>query len=98
MNFDFADEDLKRLFCDPDCKSRWSREIVKAFRKRIQFIKVAIDERDFYGMKSLHFEKLEGKRSHQKSMRLNDQVRLVMHVKTENEKKTIIIDSIEDYH
>jgi proteic killer suppression protein len=44
----------------------------------MQYIRAASDERDFYALKSLHYEKLHGKRSHQRSMRLNDQFRLIL--------------------
>ena len=37
-------------------------EVAKAFRKRMQFIRAAADERDFHTMKSLHYEKLRGNR------------------------------------
>lgn len=98
MNVRFSDRDLERVFLDPAYSGHWAEDIVKSFRKRIQFIQQALDERDFYGMKSLHYEKLQGKRSRQRSMRLNDQLRLLMHMKTEDDIRTIVIDSIEDYH
>ena len=44
---------------------------IKAFRLRMQTIRGARDERDFYVLKSLRFKKLEGQRKHQYSMRLN---------------------------
>ena len=47
------------------------------FDRRMQFIRAAPDERVFYEWKSLHFEKLKGERSHQHSIRLNDQWQLI---------------------
>ena len=96
MNIEFNDRDLERLFFDPSYNDGRPEEIVKAFRKRIQFIRQAVDERAFHAMKSLHYEKL--RRSDQRSMRLNDQYRLIMRVKVQNDVRSIIIDSIEDYH
>lgn len=96
MNIEFSDHHLKRLFFEPSYNDGRPEEIVKAFRKRIQFIRQAPDERAFREMKSLHYEKL--RKSDQRSMRLNNQFRLVMRVKIQNATKSIIIDSIEDYH
>lgn len=63
-----------------------------------RFIRAATDERDFYAMKSLHFEKLKGKRSRQYSMRLNDQWRLILEMEGKGNDKVLVIVAIEDYH
>jgi len=90
MDVTFADDDLDRLETDASFDLNLPEAIVKAYRKRIQAIRAAPDERDFYRLKSLHYEKLKGQRQHQRSMRLNDQYRLA--------KKVVTIVSIEDYH
>ena len=64
----------------------------------MQVIRSAPDERVFYGMKSLHFEKLQGKRSHQRSIRLNDQWRLIIEFEGKDPGKIVVVVSIEDYH
>lgn len=94
----FADDDLDRLETDASFDLNLSEAIVKAYRKRIQAIRAAADERDFYGLKSLHYEKLKGQWQHQRSMRLNDQYRLVVEVDGQGAKKVVTIVSIEDYH
>src|SRR6266571_694809 len=73
-------------------------EAVKAFRKRMQFLRAAADERDLRAMKSLRFEKLKGARSHQFSLRLNDQWRLILEIEEQGNAKTMVIVEIEDYH
>ena len=98
MEVEFEDPRLDRLEIDPAYDAGFSAVLVKAFRKRMAVIRAANDERDFYNMKSLHFEKLKGARQHQNSMRLNDQWRLVVRIATTDGKKTIRIMSIEDYH
>ena len=75
-----------------------SEAVTAAFRKRMQLIRAANDERDFYAMRSLRFEKLQGNRSHQHSMRLNDQFRLIVEYEGFGRDKTIVIVGIEDYH
>jgi proteic killer suppression protein len=98
MEIDYADGDLKRLATDPSFDGGHSREVVKAFRKRVQLIQAAIDERDFYALKSLHFEKLAGDRHGQHSMRLNKQWRLILTLEKRGNGKTVVIIEIADYH
>lgn len=98
MEVEFEDNNLARLEAEVSFDAGFSRAIVKAFRKRMQLIRAAPDERDFRAMKSVHFEKLKGKRSGEWSMRLNDQFRLILKIKGKSEDKVIIICSIEDYH
>ena len=98
MNVRFADNDLERLETEPSFRGRWSRAVVRAFRKRMQAIRAAPDERVFYRMKSFHYEKLAGARSHQRSMRLNNQFRLIVEYEGKSPNKTVVVISIEDYH
>jgi len=99
MEVIFNDDDLDRLETDPKFTSGKTPPIVKAYRKRMQQIRAAPDERDFYQLKSLRFKKLEGKRKRQHSMRLNDQYRLVLELIKGNPQGTVVkIIGIEDYH
>lgn len=98
MGAQFRDERLNRLETDPKYDGGFSQAVVRAFRKRMQMIRAAPDERVFYQLKSLHFEKLQGNRSHQYSMRLNDQWRLITEFEGNAPQKTVVIMSIEDYH
>ena len=98
MEVSFRDATLDRLETDPRFDGGYGAAIVKAFRKRMQLIRAAEDQRAFYGMKSLHFEKLKGARGHQHSMRLNDQWRLVLELADLGQKKLVHVVSIEDYH
>jgi proteic killer suppression protein len=97
MNVRFASKSLARLEVDEGYDAGHSNEIVDLFRRRMQFIRAAADERDFYALKSLHYEKLKGSRKHQRSMRLNNQFRLILEVRKES-SKIIVIVNIEDYH
>jgi toxin HigB-1 len=58
-----ADTDLDRLETDAKYTMGLADGVVKAYRKRLQLIRAAADERDFRELKSLHFEKLKGERS-----------------------------------
>ena len=98
MDVQFNDDKLDRLETDAAFTGGFSQAIVKAFRRRMQQIRAAKDERDFYALKSLHFEKLAGARSGQHSMRLNDQYRLIVELGSESSSKIVRIISVEDYH
>ena len=92
------DVSLNHLESDPPFTGGYSRAVVRAFRKRIQGIRSAIDERDFYGMKSWHFEKLKGHRNRQWSIRLNDQYRLILEFQGSGTNKKVRVVGIDDYH
>ena len=98
MKVRFADAELERLEVDPTWEGKRLPGDVKAFRKRVQMIRAAMDERDFYALKSLHFEKLKGRRQGQYSMRLNDQWRLILEFEGEGKEKVVLVRGIEDYH
>ena len=94
----FRDKVLDRLETDPTFDGGYPQAVVRMFRKRMQTIRAATDERAFYALKSLHFEQLKGDRKGQHSMRLNDQWRLVMEIEGTNADKVVFLVSIEDYH
>ncbi len=98
MEVVFADPALARLESDAYFTAGFDPGVVKAYRKRVAFIRAAADVRDFYNMKSLHYEKLKGDREGQHSMRLNDRWRLILELRTEASGKTVVIVSIVDYH
>jgi len=93
-----GDARLKRIEEQPGYTGGFGIDVVKAFRKRTQLIRAAKDERDFYALKSLHYEKLKGNRKHQHSMRLNDQWRLILEIVDDAEGTTVVVVGIEDYH
>lgn len=98
MEVRFEDHRLDRLETDPDFTAGYDQGIVRAFRLRIQMIRAAPDDRTFYELKSLHFEKLKGERSHQHSMRLNKQWRLILEFDGAGSAKVVCVVAIEDYH
>ena len=98
MDVRFEDPSLERLEADPKYTAGLDAALVKAFRKRLQFIRAAVDERAFYAMRSLHYEKLQGDRAGQRSMRLDDQWRLILRLEEDDAGKQDVVDSISDYH
>ena len=98
MDVEFANQDLDRLETDLDFNAGFSSAVVRVYRKRMQMIRAGVDERAFYAMRSLHFEKLKGDRSHQHSMRLNKQWRLILELNKRRRNTVVVIVDIEDYH
>ena len=96
MDIEFANADLDRLETDPKFTGGYGPEIIRGFRKAMQSIRAAHDERDLYASRGLGFEKLKGQRQHQCSARLNKQWRLILEL-TGPPKKVRVI-GVEDYH
>jgi toxin HigB-1 len=94
----YANADLEKLEFDPAFTCGLDASIVRAFRKCMQLIHAAQDERDLYAFKGLRFKKLQGGRVHQHSLRLNDQWRLIVEIEEDRPKNTICVIGIEDYH
>jgi proteic killer suppression protein len=98
MEIEFKDEALDRLETEINFTAGFSKDIVKAYRKRLQAVRAAADERDLYAVKGNHFERLRGARCHEHSLRLNDKMRLIVEIKKGNPKNTLRIVKVEDYH
>ena len=98
MDVEFADDDLSRLETDPRFTGGWPQPIVRGYRKVMQAIRAAVYEADLYALRGLHFHKLKGDRSHQHSMMINKQWRVVIEIVEENGIRKIKLIAIEDYH
>ena len=79
MEVDFADDRLDRLETDRDYNAGRPRS--SRLSKAHVYHPGGPDERDFYALKSLHFEKLQGDRAHERSMRINKQWRLIVELR-----------------
>jgi len=98
VEVEFADAALNRLEIDTRFGGGFADDAVRGFRKAMQAIRAAIDERDLYALKGLHFEKLKGDRSHQRSIRINKQWRLILEIVVRDEKHRVRVIKIENYH
>ncbi len=97
MEVRFRHSWLDRLETEPG-DGKWPAPVVRRYRMTLAWIRAADDERDLYGNRSLHYEKLKGNRKHQRSMRLNDQYRLILEIEGEGADRVVHIVGIEDYH
>lgn len=98
MEVKHRDDDLDRLETEARFNARLPQAVVRGYRKVMNLIRQAQDERDLRQFKGLHFEKLEGPRSHQHSMRLNLQYRLIVELTDTPRGRTIEIVEITDHY
>lgn len=98
MDVEFDDPVLAQLATDAGFAPKgWNGDVIRSYRKKIQIIRAAKDERDLRAMRGLRLEKLKGGREGQSSIRLNEQFRLVLTFKTEGDRTAVILE-IVDYH
>lgn len=97
MEVEFANVELEAMEQD-GVNGRFSDSVGNGYRKVLNFIRGAADERDFRSMRSLNFEKLQGARSHQYSLRITKQWRLIVEIKKSTPKNIIVLIDIADYH
>ena len=99
MEVRFADDKLDRLETDARFTCGYDRDFVRGYRKVLGLIRHAADERDFYGMTSLHYEKLTDRPGqHSMTPTKKSGLRIVLEFEGRAPKKTVVIVKVEDYH
>ena len=98
MKVTHKDEALARVEKDSGFDGGMPSGVVTSFRRRMQAIRAAVDERDLAAVRGNRFERLKGNRSHQYSIRLNDQFRLILELEGSGSGKTVVVVGVEDYH
>ena len=98
MRIAFADEKLALIETEEAGVTRLPVAVIKSARRKLTVLKAAPDDRSLRNWKSLHYEKLRGEREGQRSIRLNDQYRMVFDLDEKTDPPTITILQIEDYH
>jgi toxin HigB-1 len=99
MRVEFDDDDLRQLFTNAKFRlPSVGPDLANAYRRRVNIIVAAKDERDLRAMRSLHFEKLGGDRDGQYSIRLHDQWRLILRLERDEAERWIVIIELIDYH
>jgi len=94
MNVEFADQALALVETDRAAETRLPISVVNSLRRKLAVIRAAPDERTLRNWKSLHFEKMEGD---ERSIRLNNQYRLIFTLDTECKPNKLTILSVWDH-
>lgn len=98
LRVEYHDEVLRRVAEELSYAPKgWDPTVIRSYRKKVQIIAAARDERDLYGIRGLRMEKLKGDRLGQTSMRLNDQFRLILTFKTDRNRVAVLLEVV-DYH
>jgi proteic killer suppression protein len=97
MRIEFADDGLARIRTDDAHRMGLPFAVIKAARRRLVQIEAAVDERDLRNWKSLNYKKLQGDREGQRSIRVNDQYRIVFTIR-DGESPMVTIIEIDDTH
>jgi proteic killer suppression protein len=98
MDIEFRDSRLSLIETERAMETKLPVSVITSCRQKLVVIRAAPDERTLRNWKSLHYEKLDGDRSGQRSIRLNKQWRLVFTLDTGLNPPKITVLSIEDYH
>lgn len=98
MEVRFGDSDLDRLESDARFTANLPPEVVTRYRKVLNFIRNAVDERDLRGWPALHFEKLKEPMDGDYSMRLNLQWRLLADLEGTAPNKVVVLQKIENHY
>jgi proteic killer suppression protein len=94
----FADPALARIETEEAAKTKLPVAVIRSARRKLTTLRAAPDERTLRNWKSLHYEKLKGDMAGLRSIRLNDQFRMVFVLNEEANPPTVTITAIEDYH
>ena len=98
MRIVFARDLLALIETDEAGATKLPVAVIKSARRKLTVLRAAIDDRSLRNWKSLRYEKLKGNREGQRSIRINDQYRMVFDLDEKADPPTITILSIEDYH
>lgn len=98
MRFQFSGAKIRKLYEDEVGAKKYPSEVVDAFFEVMEVIDAAQSAQDLRAFKHLHFEKLKGKRKHQRSLVLHGGFRLVVQLLSDEQGAYLLIENIEDYH
>lgn len=98
MKVKFANEDLGRICTEEAHRMGLPFAVIKAARRRLVQLEAALDERDLRNLKSLNYKKLQGNRDGQRSIRINDQYRMVFTISAGEHPPVVTVLEIGDTH
>ena len=98
MRIEFADEQLARIGTDEAHKLGLPIAVIKSARIKLAQMRQAPDERTLRNMKSWHYKKLSGEREGQRSIRINEQYRIVFLLIDAESPPVIRVIDIDDIH
>ncbi|MGL5839246.1 MAG: type II toxin-antitoxin system RelE/ParE family toxin [Sphingorhabdus sp.] len=98
MRIEFADERLLLLFTRDAHKLGLPIAVIRAAQLKLYEMEQAPDERSLRNWKGLRYKKLGGDREGQRSIRVNDQYRIVFEILNDEGPPLIRVLEIDDIH
>ena len=98
MKIEFATDDLARICTDDAHRMGLPIAVIKAARRRLLQMEAARDERDLRSLKGLNYKKRKGNPTDQRSIRVNDQYRILFTLSGGDNSYVITITDICDPH
>lgn len=98
MRIEYADERLSRIRTPEAHKLGLPIAVIRQAQKKLILMEQAPDERTLRNWKSLNYKKLSGDREGQRSVRINDQSRIVFELLEDERPPAIRILEIDDTH
>lgn len=95
VDIEFADSKLALVETEDAHKTKLPVAVIDSMRNKLGFIRGAPDERSLRNWRSLHYEKMEGE---ERSIRLNDQYRLIFRIDTTCSPNKITVLRIWDHN
>lgn len=97
MIVEFGEEYLRDLYTKGECnnkKHRYRIDIVKRYKRGVDYLKWASRKEDLFRINSLNFEALKGEKSGRFSIRVNDQYRIEFTLRETSDEPILTICNI----
>ena len=98
MKIQFQDTRLALIRTDRAFETKLPFGIIKSCRDKLVILEASPDERTLRNWKSLRYEKLKGDREGQRSIRINDQYRMIFTLDEFQAPPILNILEVRDYH
>ncbi len=94
MKIEFGDKKLELIETDRAADTKLPIAVINSLRNKLQFLRGAPDERSIRNWRSLHYEKMAGE---ERSIRINDQYRLIFTIDTALQPNKITVLRVWDH-
>lgn len=93
----FGEDNLRDLYTKGECsdkKHRFRIDVIKRYKRCIEYLVWASRKEDLFRINSLNFEALKGKKAGRFSIRINDQYRIEFTMRETSEEPIMTICNI----
>jgi toxin HigB-1 len=98
MEVEFRDSKLALIETDRAAETRLPLSVINSARRKLILIRAAPDERTMRKWKSLHYEQMSGNRQGERSIRLNEQWRMMLEIDTKRNPPKVVIHEITNHY